>query len=114
MELIDEIQKVKALDLNGEEITLPPDWLLVTSNPIAPRFPTVGKVIELRGHKMLDDGQYLVTEVKEYESAYRSDADGRDIRIGVLALDKNWVSLPRSRVGESWGWNGKNILEAMV
>ena len=109
-----EIQKVKVLDLNGQEIALPLDWLRVTSNPIAPRFPTVGKVIELRGHKMLPDGQYLVTEVKEYESAYRSDADGRDIRISVLPASETCMSFPRGRTVENLGWRGESILEAMV
>ena len=106
--------EVKICFWNGQEIALPLDWLRVTENPIAPRFPTVGTVIELRGHKMLSDGKYLVTEVKEYEPAYRDDGDGRDIRISVLASDKNWELFSRSRVAGSKGWDGVNILEAMV
>ena len=87
------------------------DWKLsrkrisIIDNPIAPRFPTVGKVIELRGHLHLSDGGYLVTRVKEYDPPFphHTGKDGRDIRINVV-----------SEAGEeSPGLAGENILKAM-
>lgn len=62
------------------------NWLRMTQNPQASDYPSVGDVIEVKGHPLLDDARYLVIEVMEFEPPvrHRADDNGRDIRISLI------------------------------
>lgn len=86
-------------DPNGKKWVLQNKWLRITYNPVAPDYPETGDKIKLEGHSLIPDGEYVVEQVTEFEPGINRDADGRDIRISLLGVGKDF--------------NGGNILVAM-
>jgi len=91
------------MKFNGVDIALELRWLRITYNPKVDGYPRPGTVIELRGHKMLSDDEYLVTGVMEYEPGVC--APNRDIRLDLLR---------KGSPTEERGWSGENIIKAIV
>lgn len=85
---------------DGFWYVLQPNWLRITQNPVAPKYPKTGDTITLKGHDMLSDGEYIVQMVTEFEPPFHQDEDGRDIRIKFI--------------GVSGEWNGKEIRNVIV
>ena len=90
------------MKFGGVDIAIERKWLRITYNPKVDGYPKVGTVIELRDHRMLSDGKYLVTGVTEYEPGV---CDGRDIRLDLLS---------EGIMAEGRGWSGENLVKAMV
>lgn len=84
---------------DGRKWVLQNRWLRLTSNPVAPGYPRTGDEIELKSHSLVPDGKHIVEQVTEFEPGVDRDEDGRDIRISLLGIGKDF--------------NGKNILAAM-
>lgn len=84
---------------DGEKWVLQERWLRITQNPIAPSYPETGDEIELVNHCLIPDGEYIVETVTEFEPGISHDEDGRDIRISLLGVGRDF--------------NGPNIRSAM-
>jgi hypothetical protein len=78
-------------------------WLRITHNPVVEGYPKSGEVIKLDGHAFLNNGEYLVTDVQEFEPGYVCDSNGRDIRITLVSRNGSVMPL----------LDGSNILKAM-
>ena len=81
----------------GKQIKLMTRWCRITHNPDISGYPKTGDKIQLRGHRLIKDGYYIVEAVTEYEPPVMTG--GRDIRIKL--------------VGDNGEWNGENIIAAI-
>lgn len=70
-------------NIKGFNIEIMDKWIRETLNPYAPKYPRSGDFIRLKGHKLLLDGEYLVTGINEFEPPFHKDEDGRDIRVAL-------------------------------
>jgi len=100
--------------INGKEYVLNEEWLRITENPIADKYPKTGEMIELENHNILPDAEYLVAKVEEFEPPWYKDEDGRDIRVSLFSRFMEGP-YPKTRPNsERFGaMNGVNIRKAI-
>jgi len=89
-------------DNRGNDWVLQNRWLRITYNPsnLPTAYPKTGDEIELRNHNLLGNGKFVVEQVTEFEPGVCRDSEGRDIRISLLGIGRDF--------------NGENIVAAMV
>ncbi len=75
---------------DGKKWVLQDKWLRITQNPVTDLYPKTGDTIEVLEHSIISDGSHIVESVTEFEPGICRDDDGRDIRVSILGVGRDF------------------------